>query len=75
MTNTASNRDLHAPAKGTQQPAAPAVDADVLMSRWRAATDPLGVFWPRQPRWHRDAATSAPEGAGSSNRLQGLHPC
>jgi hypothetical protein len=73
MANTASNSHKQSPGH-EGQPSAP--EADVLMSRWRAATaQPLGVFWPREPRWHRDAATSAPAAAGSLDRLQGLHPC
>lgn len=72
MANTASNTQKR-PRTDSGQNAAP--EADVLMTRWRAATaNPLGVFWPRERSWHRDA-TSAPEGADSLDRLQGLHPC
>jgi hypothetical protein len=77
MTMTASNSDRHSPTQPGAQPSAPSVDADVLMSRWRAATaHPLGVFWPRQGRWHGGTGlTTSPGAGGSSNTLQGLHPC
>lgn len=75
MTMTASNKGKNSRAQRPQHQAeqadASAFEADVLMSRWRAATaHPLGAFWPRPGRWPRaaqitPAATSAPAAAGS----------
>jgi hypothetical protein len=69
MTSTANKgRD-----SSTQDAAPRDTSTDALVSRWRAATHPQGVFWPQQTRWHR--VTSAPGAAGSSGTPQDLRPC